>query len=413
MTTELYFDTARLGRMCTEARQAEQDFSKLASQLGSSLYWERFLAQGFEALPNRIRRSSPALTCWSGLTGLRRRLASFVSLPETGSVLMAGQSRTLITLAAECLYQKCNRVLATDLEWPPYLAILKRTAVRSGKTLHVYPLRQQVLRANVGRQAMVDSLVSAYSRHDCDGLFLSDITNTGVSMPYELVAREIAQVQPLRFSVIDGAQAFGQRPVDLSDSPIDLYLAGTQKWFGAYHPLRVAFVPTESAPILHLFRRLLSQFQICDPLTDFCHSVTTGNWRAFGETVNLSALMTAAGALARWERSPLSLAERWENRRTNRRRVLDALSTVAHSAIDDSLSSGVALLNLRSGRPATTSSCTRLREYLGRQHIVASEPLCGFVRLAMPGVLVSPTALKRLRQAFSAIPYLPLSPRWF
>src|SRR5690606_18579599 len=129
MTTELYFDTARLGRMCMEARQAEQDFSKLASQLGSSLYWERFLAQGFDALPASLRRRSSALACSNGLTGLERRLASFVSLPETGSVLMAGQSRTLITLAAECLYQKCNRVLATDLDWPPYLAILKRTAV--------------------------------------------------------------------------------------------------------------------------------------------------------------------------------------------------------------------------------------------------------------------------------------------
>jgi aspartate aminotransferase-like enzyme len=413
MTTELYFDTARLGRMCTEARQAEQDFSKLASQLGSSLYWERFLAEGFEALPTSLRRRSPALSSWNGLTGLQRRLANFVLLPETGSALMAGQSRTLITLAAECLYQKCNRVLATDLEWPPYLAILKRIAVQHGKSLHVCPLRQQVLSANLGRQAMVDSLVSAYSRHDCDGLFLSDITNTGVSVPYELIAHRIAQFRPPCFSVIDGAQAFGQRPVDLSKSQIDLYLAGTQKWFGAYHPLRLAFVATDSAPVTQLFRRLLSKRQVCDPLTEFCHSVTSGNWRAFGETVNLSALMTAAGALTRWERSPLSLAERWENRRTNRRRVLDTLSALAPSAIDDSLSSGVALLNLRNGWHAAPSSRTQLREYLGRQHVVASEPLRGFVRLAMPGVLVSPTALKRLRQAFSAIPYGPLIPQSF
>jgi hypothetical protein len=62
MTTELYFDTARLGRMCKEARQAEQDFSKLASQLGSSLYWERFLAEGFEALPTSLRDRPSAAT---------------------------------------------------------------------------------------------------------------------------------------------------------------------------------------------------------------------------------------------------------------------------------------------------------------------------------------------------------------
>ena len=54
MSTELYLDTARLGRMCNGARLAEQDFGRLVGRLGSSLYLEQFLADGFRSLPNTI-----------------------------------------------------------------------------------------------------------------------------------------------------------------------------------------------------------------------------------------------------------------------------------------------------------------------------------------------------------------------
>ena len=39
MGTELYLDTARLGRMCPGARLAEQEFGWLVSRLGSSCTW--------------------------------------------------------------------------------------------------------------------------------------------------------------------------------------------------------------------------------------------------------------------------------------------------------------------------------------------------------------------------------------
>ena len=64
MQAELYLDTARLGRMCRGACSAEQDFVRLVSQLGSSLYLEQFLADGFRSLPNSIRRGVPRLSCW-------------------------------------------------------------------------------------------------------------------------------------------------------------------------------------------------------------------------------------------------------------------------------------------------------------------------------------------------------------
>ena len=81
MSTELYLDTARLGRMCRGARLAEQDFGRLVGRLGSSLYLEQFLAEGFWSLPHSIKRRVPQLSCWQGVGGFRRGLAEFMKQP--------------------------------------------------------------------------------------------------------------------------------------------------------------------------------------------------------------------------------------------------------------------------------------------------------------------------------------------
>ncbi|MBX3438999.1 MAG: aminotransferase class V-fold PLP-dependent enzyme, partial [Planctomycetaceae bacterium] len=403
MATELYLDTARLGRMCTEAHKAERDFAKLASQLGSSLYWERFLVSGFDALPASLRRRCAALECWWGLAGLRRGLADFVSLPPAGAMLLAGQSRTLITLAAESLFGRCRRVLATDLEWPPYLAVLKQAALRHGKSLHVLPLRGRVLTAGCDRSELIERIVSAYRSHDCDGLFLSDITHTGVRIPYQQVLRRMTPVERPRFVVIDGAQAFAQRPVSLSNGEVDLYLAGTQKWFGAYHPLRLAFVGPRVTGVEASMRRMLVRREMVDPLSSFCEATASGDWSPYGETVNLSALMTAAGALAGWKKSAAGIDARWRVRRINRRRILHAIAPTARPVIDESLSAGIALVQMDGIHASGLPSRASLREALARRGVVASEPLRGLIRLSMPAKVLSPGSLRRLQAAFCRV----------
>jgi hypothetical protein len=233
MATELYFDTARLGRMCSRARTAERDFSKLASQLGSSLYFERFLAEGHGSLPSRLRERLPGLACWHGIAGLKGGLQHFVNLPSDGSVLLASQSHTLITLGAECLFDRSDRVLATDLEWPPYLAVLKRTAVQHGKRLGILAVRQRVLSQQMDKAALAREIVQAHSQGGFNGLLLSDITHTGVKMPVWEVMHAIRSTTRPCFTVIDGAQALAHYPVDLTTLNVDLYLAGTQNGLGA------------------------------------------------------------------------------------------------------------------------------------------------------------------------------------
>ena len=101
MSTELYLDTARLGRMCRGARSAEQEFGWLVGRLGSSLYLERFLSHGYRSLPRRFAQRATYLKCWPGVAGFRESLGHFVRQPVGLSTHFFGQSSSLIDLREE------------------------------------------------------------------------------------------------------------------------------------------------------------------------------------------------------------------------------------------------------------------------------------------------------------------------
>ena len=121
MPTEIYLDTARLGRMCEGARRAEHDFARLVSRLGSPLYWDQFLSSGFRSLPRRQRDAFRGLRVWDGFDCFRSDLGKFVEQPAKCSTFVFSQSHNMIRLVAEFLCRRSNRILTTDLEWPPYL----------------------------------------------------------------------------------------------------------------------------------------------------------------------------------------------------------------------------------------------------------------------------------------------------
>src|SRR5690606_23465364 len=81
------------------------------------------------------------------------------------------------------------------------------------------------------------------------------------------------------------------------------------------------------------------------------------------------------------------------------RAVIEAIAEIAQTTIHESLTSGAALLRINDGN--RTRSCPDLRTQLARQRIVASEPLTGLVRLAMPDVPLTEAQTRRLRQALA------------
>ena len=380
MHNELYLDTARLGRMCRGARSAEQDFCWLVSQLGSSLYLERFLSHGYPSLPSRLRRHVPGLRCWHGLQQLGDSLGEFVrQSPELPNYYF-GQTSEMMRFAAESLFPHARCVLTTDLCWPPYLEVLRQTANELDRQLFVLPVKQKVTSDLVTSSDLVDYVAKAYHSKHCDGLFLTDISYLGITIPAE---RLMAQLKP-KFAVIDGAQALHQRSVDLSKLPCDLYLAGTQKWFGAYHPLRIAFIGRSDnlSTLIAGCRSYLSS-QNADSLFRFYEEAKSSDFPPFGTTVNVSPLICAAGALKQAQRQ-IQVYQKWDVLRANAESFTEWVgdSFWRPMKLHSSLRSGIVRL-LPSDRPSQHVG-SRLRQTLARNGVVATAYDDGVLRFSMP-----------------------------
>ncbi len=386
--------------MCRGARTAEQDFSWLVSQLRSPLYFGRFLTCGFESLSVRDRHRFPGLSCWSGVSGFKREFGRFVSQPA-GPTFLFSASQSMIRFAAECLFDSAGKVLTTDLAWPPYLEALQKVAAQRDATLHVVRLRKMVFDGSANIDAVVQAVAQAYRAHDCDGLFLSDISYLGVRIPVRQIIDGLTCRCP--FVVVDGAQALGQRPVDIQDINCDLYLAGTQKWFSAYHPLRLAFIGRpDSLPSIHKVRgRLLRSPEFYDPLLDFSDAIERNEFRTFGETVNLIPLVTAAGALRSLTTNVRKLERRWETCRHNARTVMDSLpmSFLWSGQVHPDLASGIVIVPARARR-ASQRVLTSIRAAINQHRIAATVLPDGDLRLAMPS---SELSLRHLARIIAAV----------
>ena len=401
MSTELYLDTARLGRMCNGARLAEQDFGRLVGRLGSSLYLEQFLAEGFESLPNSIKRGVPSLLCWQGVAGFRRSLAEFIQQPLDCPTYFFGQSSSLIRFAARCLYRNASRVLTTDLAWPAYADALKTIANEQGKSLHVVPFQKWIFENRVTVCDIVQRFKRAYQRYDCDGLFLSDISYLGIRLPVVEIMRAIRS--HTNFSVIDGAQAFNQRPIELSRLGCDLYLAGTQKWLCSYHPLRIAVVGRRdsAAAIKDVARARRHGTRRTDALFDFCQSIENSGFASYGETINVSSLIAAAGAVGYMLNRPSPLHQRWRTERGNALALVDRLASRVWRPLLQSASLRSGILLLCQPKFDCAQFCSRTRRSLAHRGVIASTFPGGIIRLSMPAFQLTPNQLSTITRGLA------------
>jgi hypothetical protein len=89
MPTELYLDTARLGRMVPRAQRSHQDFARLCGDEGGSAHVEDFLRRGPDAWPEPMRRRYPGLADWRGVAPLKQALRDLTGAPPGADVLLA------------------------------------------------------------------------------------------------------------------------------------------------------------------------------------------------------------------------------------------------------------------------------------------------------------------------------------
>jgi selenocysteine lyase/cysteine desulfurase len=301
----LYLDTARLGRMSPGAVAAHRDFVTLAGDEGGGLYFDRFLSGGLQSCPSSFQSLYPGLAEWEGVGRLKSDLRSLAGGHHDLPVLLATRSIILLRFAVRFLFHPCRNVLSTDLDWPPYATELSREAERSGRNVTRLAIRNDILSGRLTESELVDVICDQFSQAKCDGLYLTAVSNIGVRFPTERIVRRLETNHTVRAVVIDGAQEFCQLPSSLASSCCDLYLTGTHKWLCAYHPLGIAFYGRERSRerVQTMLAHMISSREIDDQLLRFTSRLEMGAVERISETVNITPLFSAQGAVAHARRS--------------------------------------------------------------------------------------------------------------
>ena len=152
-------------------------------------------------------------------------------------MLLAGRSTNLMALAGRLLFRVGRPVLVPDIAWPSYRRILKRNAKRANAHVKLFRIRDAILHCEVSASELTNQIVEHVVAAKCGGVFLPEISHDGIRLPIAAIVRAIRQAAPSVFVVVDGSQALGQTPVDLSCVPCDFYLSGCHKWIRKPYPL--------------------------------------------------------------------------------------------------------------------------------------------------------------------------------
>ena len=295
-----YLDTARLGQMTPAAKDAQLDFVRLSAEEPSSLYFEQFLRDGFSAWPAAYQERFPGLRTWTGVSGLKQSIRRLTHAPDDWQVLFANRSLSLIHLATRCLFRACRNVMVTDLSWPTYLHAIEHQASRTGNRVTTAAIRTNILQAGWSSTEVAACLAEAFTRNQCDSLFLPAVDHLGIRLPIREIIERIQRGNELRFSLIDAAQAFCHVPLDDCLSCADFIVAGSHKWMGAYLPTGIGLFGKRRSRemIRHRLRHLGGTHAIEDPLLQFTEQIESGRLDGHSETANLTSLFACAGAAA-------------------------------------------------------------------------------------------------------------------
>ncbi len=406
MPARLYLDTARLGLLTPSARQIQIDFAHLTSEEAGSLYLEHFLRGGFSAWPHSLQERYPSLRHWQGVTSLQGDFSQLTGSSIDAGLLLAQRSAVLLKLAAQLLRQRCRHILTTDLSWPCYQQSLHRQTFLNGCGLTQLPLRRFLFETQADHRIIAARIIRTYLRNGCDGLFLPAVNHQGIRLPIPLIVQQLRQQAPVRFVVIDGAQALGHIPIDFQDQWGDLFLAGCHKWLGAYHPLGLMFYG--HSPVASELREdiqaIIGQRSLDDPLLRFTQQLTERRVSRWGETVGLLPLLTAQAALVdcreRQQHPLCSLTIQWRNAE----RLIPIAQQFGWSALEPAsdVRSGILLLQ------ANSASWRRLapQEWRERFHQVGMAVTAyrqGIVRISLPCETWTDEIDSQLHHAFQAL----------
>jgi hypothetical protein len=392
--------------MSPRAQQAQLDFARLSGDEGASLWFETFLRSGAGEWSREARDSYPGLANWRGVTGLKAALRDLAGSSAELPVLVANRSAQLMKFAARLLYHPCEKVLVTDLGWPPYHELLAAEAARAGGSVTVAPVRDLALQRCAGEEEIVEVVAGHYLREHCDGLFLTAVSHLGVRLPVERLVRALEARCAPRFVVIDGAQEFCHVTADLRHEYCDLYLAGCHKWLQACHPMGLAFYGRRRSRFVieTILGHLLASGELDDPLLAFSQQLESGSLNGRTETVNLACLFSCQGAVEDALEAPRGpsacLPRRLES-------LGVAAGVAAHSGWQPLLpvqSVRTGILLLQSGREAGRALPGEgLRQAFSDQGVALTGYDGGVIRLSMPAEGWRSGEIEQLRSVLTSL----------
>jgi hypothetical protein len=406
MPTELYLDSARLGLMPPRARRAHHDFVRLISREGASAAVVEFLRGGFDSWPAAFRRRHPDLGDWRGVGPFLQAIRALTGAPPAAEVLLSGHSAPLMGLAARLLCQSCRVVFHTDLEWPPYLEILRAEAVRFGRRLAGMKARELLLEDRAEADELIARLMRGYRTSDADGLFLTEVTHDGIHLPVRRLVSCLSAFRAPRFVVVDAAQALGHTLLDLEMGPGDVYLAGCHKWVGSGLPLSLAVAPRRRTRglVRELADSLIVSGRLDDPLLRFTRTLSTGDIEDQGETVNLAPLFSASAAVS-GQLGQADLAARRIEQRTENGRILSlAAGEAGWSPVvpHEDFQSGILMLRAVNYEVSRTEA-DQLRRLFGANGVTLTAYPGGLVRASLPDIPWTEDQLGMARSAFTRV----------
>jgi len=404
--TQLYLDTARLGRMSPRACVAHVDFACMVAEEGGSKLFERFLRQGVDACRAPVQARFPGLMPWHGIGPLKANLRTLAGSNPDLPVLVVNRSTQLMKFAARLLFKQCRNVLTTDLGWPPYQEILDLEARRTGRTITFVAVHDLLCRDRAGESELIDAVQAKFQQGGCDGLFLTAVSHQGIRLPVERLVRTLEAMQEVRSVVIDGAQDFCHASADLNNEYCDLYLAGCHKWLNGFHPMGLGFYGRSSSVemIETLAQTLVQSGELDDPLLKFTTQIETAKLDSETETVSLIPLFTCQGAAVDALERSSPLADVLRQRQAN---LLEATRLAAASGwlpVQPAEPFRTGILLLQAERDKTRQrSAEDLRDAFAEEGLALTSYDGGFIRLSMPPVRWRPPQIDLLEHALSSI----------
>jgi selenocysteine lyase/cysteine desulfurase len=393
----LYLDTARLGLMRPKVSEALHSLTQFASIEGLSCRFDAFLYGGFEAWPPTYQARFSGLSDWQGIAEFKNSLRDLVGIPHDTPVFLASRSTSLMKIAARILFQRCRKVLVTDLEWPGHLEILRQEKDRVGWEIVEVPIRSSVLKGEISADDFCRVISAEYRKHQADGLFLSVVSFQGIRLPVTRITRDLQESRrPPKFTVLDGAQAIGHVTLDFGLEHCDLLLAGCHKWLRSHHPLGFAIsFRRRSRKLIRLaMESMAKSWEADDPLLTFSMQIESDDEHRFSETLNLTGLFSGRAALA--ENYAQFAANQFGVLMENRHALEQAAEGTTWQPLlpHPSLRSGIMLFQAKDSKTKKLPPA-EVREKFLAHGVALSSYDHGLVRVSLPQTKLSPAELDR------------------